>query len=67
MSIVHKPNLNFDNETKTHIPYSEIVRGQLKSSYEKFREPKLIQTKKKKVKREVAIEKDPRSFNKWFK
>lgn len=62
-----KPNMNFDNETMVHTPYSEIVKGNLLSSYEKFRRPKTLPDKKKKVKKEVVIEKDPKSFNKWFK
>ena len=64
MSAVHRPNKNFDNETKTHIPYSEIVRGQLKSSYEKFREAKTLPDKKKKKK---ALPEPVRTtMNKWF-
>lgn len=65
MSVVHKPNLNFDNEKKIHTPYSEIVRGQLKSSYEKFREAKKLTDKKKKKK---ALPEPVRTtINKWFK
>lgn len=64
MSVVHTPNRNFDNETKTHTPYSEIVKGQLKSSYEKFREPKQLPDKKKKKK---ALPEPVRTtMNKWF-
>lgn len=67
MSAVNRPNMNFDNETMEHTSYSEIVNGQLKSSYEKFRRPKALPDKKKKVKKEIVIQKDPKSFNKWFK
>ena len=67
MSAVHKPNMNFDNETRVHVPYSEIMKGNLLSSYEKFRRPKALPDKKKKVKKEIVIQKDPKSFNKWFK
>ena len=64
-SPVYQPNMNFDNEKKTHTPYSEIARGQLKSSYEKFREPKQLQDKKKKKK---ALPEPVRTtMNKWFK
>lgn len=67
MSAVNRPNMNFDNETMEHIPYSNIVKGQLQSSYEKFRRPKTLPDKKKKAKKQVVIEKDPKSFKKWFK
>lgn len=63
-----KPNMNFDNETMVHIPYSEIVKGSLESAYDKFMRPKkAVAVKKNKQRKEVVIEKDPKSFNKWFK
>ena len=40
MSAVHRPNMNFDNETKVHVPYSEIMKGSLESAYDKFMRPK---------------------------
>ena len=40
MSAVHKPNMNFDNETKVHIPYKLVLQGSFQSAYEKFRRPK---------------------------
>ena len=64
MSAVHRPNKNFDNETMIHTPYSEIVRGQLKSSYEKFRESKTMPDKKKKKKTLPAPVRT--TMNKWF-
>lgn len=64
MSVVHRPNKNFDNEKKTHTPYSEIVKGQLKSSYEKFREAKTLPDKKKKKKALPAPVRT--TMNKWF-
>jgi hypothetical protein len=67
MSAVNRPNKNFDNETMVHTSYSEIVKGQLKSSYDKFRSPKSLPDKKKKVKKQVVIQKDPKSFKKWFR
>lgn len=65
MSAVHRPNKNFDNETMIHTPYSEIVRGQLKSSYEKFREAKTLPDKKKKKKKALP-EPVRTTMNKWF-
>ena len=65
MSAVDKPNRNFDNETKTHTPYSEISRGQLRSAYEQFRQPKQLPDKKKKKKPlPMPIR---TTMNKWFK
>ena len=64
-SPVYQPNMNFDNEKKTHTPYSEIIKGQLKSSYEKFREPKQLTDKKKKKK--ALLEPVRTTINKWFK
>ena len=68
MSAVHRPNLNFDNETKVHIPYSEIVKGSLESAYERFMRPKkIVKEKKVKMHKQIEIQKDPKTFNKWFK
>ena len=68
MSAVNKPNMNFDNETKVHIPYSEIIKGSLQSSYEKFMRPKkAVVIKKSKQRKDIEIQKDPKTFNKWFK
>lgn len=65
-----RPNKNFDNETKTHTSYTEIVRGQLKSSYENFRAAKQIAPKVKKKKKQTPIEDlprvDPSAYRKWF-
>ncbi len=67
MSIVNKPNRNFDNETKTHIPYSVLMSGSMESSIERFRKPKKLADKKvKRKKQESVIEKDTKSFKKWF-
>ena len=68
MSAVHKPNMNFDNETKEHIPYSEIVKGSLESAYDKFMRPKkATASPKRKKRKEIEIQKDSKTFNKWFK
>jgi hypothetical protein len=68
MSAVHRPNLNFDNETKVHIPYSEIMKGSLESAYERFMRPKkIVKEKKVKMRKDTEIQKDPKTFNKWFK
>ena len=68
MSAVHKPNLNFDNEIRVHIPYSEIMKGSLESAYERFMRPKKATSQKKvKHRKEIEIQKDPKTFNKWFK
>lgn len=68
MSAVHRPNMNFDNETKVHVPYSEIMKGSLESAYDKFMRPKKASVAKKpKKQREIEIQKDSKTFNKWFK
>jgi hypothetical protein len=67
MSVVHKPNLNFDKETKTHVPYSVLMSGSMESSIERFRKPKkLVEKKTKKSKPEKTIQKDTKAFKKWF-
>ena len=67
MSAVHKPNMNFDNETKVHVPYSEIMKGSLESAYDKFMRPKKASnTTKSKKRKEIEIQKDSKTFNKWF-
>jgi hypothetical protein len=68
MSAVHKPNRNFENETREHIPYSVMMTGSLQSAYERFRAPKAITEKvKKEKKKKVETPKDMKSFKKWFK
>jgi hypothetical protein len=70
MSAVNRPNMNFDNEKKEHTPYSEIVKGTLKSSYEKFRRIKTIEAPTKKKKKQTNPEDlprvDPTAYRKWF-
>jgi|LakMenEpi03Aug12_release.lakeMendotaPanAssembly.Ray.scaffolds.fasta_scaffold974660_1 hypothetical protein len=70
MSATDIPNKNFDNEKQTHTPYSEIVKGNLKSSYEKFRSIKNINAPAKKRKKQVNPEDlprvDPTAYRKWF-
>jgi len=67
MSVVNKPNRNFDNETKTHIPYSVLMSGSMESSIERFRKPKkLVEKKARKTKPEKSIERDTKAFKKWF-
>lgn len=71
MSAVDRPNRNFDNEKQTHTPYTEIVKGNLKSSYEKFRSIKNIHAPAKKKRKQPALEDlprvDPTAYRKWFK
>ena len=68
MSAVHKPNMNFDNETKIHVPYTVVLQGTLQSAYERFRRPKsAAAVKKTKTKKESNIQKDTTAYNKWFK
>ena len=68
MSAVHRPNMNFDNETMVHTPYSEIMKGSLESAYDKFMRPKkAVADKKLKQRKEIEIQKDSKTFNKWFK
>ena len=68
MSVVHKPNMNFDNETMVHVPYTVVLQGTFQSAYDRFRRPKsataVIKTKTKK---ESDIQKDTTAYNKWFK
>ena len=68
MSIVHKPNMNFDNETMVHVPYQVVLQGTFQSAYDKFRRPKSATAEKKiKTKKESDIQKDTTAYNKWFK
>ena len=69
MSAVNIPNRNFDNEKQTHTPYSEIVKAQLKSSYENFRSPKTLSSSKKTKKQRFVEDSprvDPTAYRKWF-
>ena len=47
MSAVHKPNMNFDNETMVHVPYQVVLQGTFQSAYDKFRRPKSATAEKK--------------------
>jgi hypothetical protein len=68
MSAVHKPNLNFDNEKQTHIPYREVVKASMRSAYEDFMRPKKVTTlKKEKRVKDTSINPDTENFQKWFK
>jgi hypothetical protein len=48
MSVVHKPNLNFDKEIRTHIPYSVLMSGSMESSIERFRKKRNLLKRKPK-------------------
>ena len=68
MSAVHKPNMNFDNETMVHVPYKVILQGTFQSAYDRFCRPKSATAEKKiKTKKESDIQKDTTAYNKWFK
>ena len=68
MSAVHKPNMNFDNETMVHVPYQVVLQGTFQSAYDKSRRPKSATAEKKiKTKKESDIQKDTTAYNKWFK
>ena len=68
MSAVHKPNMNFDNETMVHVPYTVVLQGTFQSAYDRFRRPKPATAEKKiKTKKESDIQKDTTAYNKWFK
>ncbi len=68
MSAVNKPNMNFDNEKKTHIPYQEVAKGSFRSSYENFMRPKKASAvKKEKRKKDSNVVTDAKTFKKWFK
>ena len=58
-----RPNLNFDNEKKTHIPYSEIMRGKLKSSYETMKQPTNTKQPDSRI---STINNSSKSFKRWF-
>jgi hypothetical protein len=65
-----RPNHNFYDETKVHIPYSEIMKEKMQTAYESFRSPKKLidKTKNKKQKTLSDLARiDMRSYNKWFK
>lgn len=68
MSAVNRPNMNFDNEHKVHVPYSKIMAGELKSAYERFRKPKSgkAATRKTKVTKNTESVADATIFKKWF-
>lgn len=70
MSATDIPNKNFDNEKQTHTPYSEILKGQLKSSYENFRSAKHLNVTTKKAKKQKdpadLPRVDPTAYRKWF-
>lgn len=70
MSATNIPNKNFDNEKQEHTPYSVIIQGKLKSSYDSFRAPKKIEPTTKKKKKQTPIEDlprvDPTAYRKWF-
>ena len=68
MSAVHKPNMNFDNETMVRVPYKIVLQGTFQSAYDRFRRPKPATAEKKiKTKKESDIQKDTTAYNKWFK
>jgi hypothetical protein len=68
MSAVNRPNLNFDNEKRTHTPYREVVRHSMQSKYEEFMRPKkMIAAKKEKRKKDSNVVTDAKTFRKWFK
>jgi hypothetical protein len=68
MSAVHKPNMNFDNETMVHVPYQIVLQGTFQSAYDRVRRPKSATAEKKiKTKKESDIQKDTTAYNKWFK
>jgi len=68
MSAVNRPNMNFDNEHKVHVPYSKIMSGELKSAYERFRKPKSGKAapRKTKVTKNTESVADATIFKKWF-
>jgi hypothetical protein len=66
MSAVHRPNKNFDNETREHIPYSVMMTGSLQSAYERFRQPKKLTEKVKKEKTKQEVTSNTKTFKKWF-
>jgi hypothetical protein len=68
MSAVNQPNMNFDNEKKTHIPYREVAKASMRSAYEDFIRPKKVTSVKKETRKKdsngVSVGKN---FQKWFK
>ncbi len=60
--------MNFDNETKTHVPYREVAAGTFKTKYEEFMRPKTgTMVKKEKRKKDSNVSSDIDKFKKWFK
>ena len=61
MSAVDRPNLNFDNERKEHVSYSELNKQQ----------PKDMQALYAKLMKSADIKphtvRDGQVYNKWFK
>ena len=61
MSACHRPNLNFDNERKEHVPYSELNKqdsNHMKALYEKLMKSTDIK---------AHTIRDGQVYNKWFK
>lgn len=68
MSAVNRPNLNFDNEKRTHVPYREVAAGSFRSKYEEFMRPKKVAAvKKEKRKKDNNVSSDAKTFRQWFK
>jgi hypothetical protein len=60
-----RPNLNFDNETAVHVPYTASIYSEL--TWEHVRQPKQAHSLEKKPKTQKpgpAI--DPTAYKKWF-
>jgi len=68
MSAVNRPNMNFDNEHKVHVPYSKIMSGSMQSAYERFRKPKSGKPTQRKIKvtKNTESSADVATFKKWF-
>jgi hypothetical protein len=59
MSAVNRPNMNFDNERKEHIPYSATQQPKdMKALYDKLM--KSVDIKPNTIR-------DKQVYNKWFK
>jgi hypothetical protein len=67
MSAVHRPNLNFDNEHKEHVPYQVVLAGELQSSYKRLMQQAPTSTTAKSKKHRESAKADPASLNRFFK
>ena len=62
-----RPNLNWDNETATHTPFSESSSSKMLSLYEQFMRPKSSKFISKQKKKLPDTDIKTVGFDNWFK